>query len=641
MMLTPRLNWIAENVASAFGAKDIKRIEDTITESLNLKKLNDFLEGKAKHQHIFFFYQKPDAYNENNEVIDGAREAKLSITTGEHERIKSYAVYFLRNTHPDKPVRTDVATDPELLFGTVAANPLESLGATLAELFKPMVIHAQDNPACWGQCDDEQKADFVGSFEKFTLELSEAIRALSGGIVLNKSKLQRPLPDPKSTSYQDLIKDDPEIVNDFGSLLEDWCREIEVYLEPDNLDGQREANRDDAGPRTELEFWRGRMQKITSINEQLRSRECRAVFNVLHAVTHVQGQADVLPKNRQTVFNTLRRWKTIEINITEAFNEAKDNVKYLSTLEKFIEPLYTGRPAQIIDTLPALLNSVKMIHTIARYYNTTERMTKLLAKITNQMITNCKQCILEGGDPDSLWEREPPQLIKNLEICLKLNQDFQEQYRITKDKLLTLPKGKQFDFSETLLFGRFDLFCRRVVKLIDMFSTIHQFKQLSIHLKSMDGIHQLVGSFWTIVKDFRDKHHELLDFLNNKFDRDYVEFNVRCGHLEGTLQEFINQSFTSITSIETSLKLLGKFQRILQHGPEHGNLRADLESKMAVIFHNYGSELNQVQDLYERFKGAPPLVRNMPQVAGNITWARHLLKRIMTQWQNSAKIRWF
>ena len=62
-----------------------------------------------------------------------------------------------------------------------------------------------------------------------------------------------------------------------------------------------------------------------------------------------------------------------------------------------------------------------------------------------------------------------------------MNEAYQEQYRVTKDKLLTLPKGKQFDFSETLIFGRFDLFCRRVVKLIDMFSTIYQFQSLSRH----------------------------------------------------------------------------------------------------------------------------------------------------------------
>jgi hypothetical protein len=43
-----------------------------------------------------------------------------------------------------------------------------------------------------------------------------------------------------------------------------------------------------------------------------------------------------------------------------------------------------------------------------------------------------------------------------------------------KDKLRTMPKGRQFDFNETHIFGKFDLFCRRAIKLIDMFSTIHQ-----------------------------------------------------------------------------------------------------------------------------------------------------------------------
>jgi dynein heavy chain len=72
------------------------------------------------------------------------------------------------------------------------------------------------------------------------------------------------------------------------------------------------------------------------------------------------------------------------------------------------------------------------------------------------------------------------------------------------------------------------------------------------------------------------------------------------------------------------LNLLKKFQSILQRD----NLRADLESKFTVIFHKYGLELTQVQDQYERFKSAPPMVRNLPPVAGSLTWSRHLLKRI-------------
>ena len=145
-------------------------------------------------------------------------------------------------------------------------------------------------------------------------------------------------------------------------------------------------------------------------------------------------------------------------------NEAKDNVKYLQTLEKFIEPLYDGNPETIKETLPALMNSIKMIHTIARYYNTNERMTGLFAKITNQMITNCKFNILnfrrirEGssgkkGAPmndDVLWDHDlypPEELIVVLQSCIELNQAYLKQYEFTKERLMNMPKGKQFDFS--------------------------------------------------------------------------------------------------------------------------------------------------------------------------------------------------
>lgn len=47
-----------------------------------------------------------------------------------------------------------------------------------------------------------------------------------------------------------------------------------------------------------------------------------------------------------------------------------------------------------------------------------------------------------------------------------------------------------------------------------------------------------------------------------------------------------------------------------------------------VIFQNYGQELAAVQDAYERYKNCPPAARNMPPVAGNILWSRHLLRRI-------------
>ena len=154
-----------------------------------------------------------------------------------------------------------------------------------------------------------------------------------------------------------------------------------------------------------------------------------SVIGLLSTLT--KGSAD---PSKQKIVSLLRRWKQIDVNITEAANEAKDNVKYLFTLERFIEPLYTGTASSIIDTLSALMNSIKMIHTIARYYNTTERMTNLFSKITDQMISNCKQCIMSGKDKDSLWEKDPQELVRQLEACLKLNEAYQEQVKFTHSR---------------------------------------------------------------------------------------------------------------------------------------------------------------------------------------------------------------
>ena len=70
---------------------------------------------------------------------------------------------------------------------------------------------------------------------------------------------------------------------------------------------------------------------------------------------------------------------------------------------------------------------------------------------------------------------------------MKLNEAYEEQYKLTKVKLEQTPKGKQFTFDELRIFGKFKLFCRRVIKLIDMFSTIDQFNSLSKN--KLEGIY--------------------------------------------------------------------------------------------------------------------------------------------------------
>ena len=197
--------------------------------------------------------------------------------------------------------------------------------------------------------------------QKFIKNINGALESISGGLELRQpsNKHLKSYDTMDTRIFSQRINQNPEIIPYFEELLEEWCDKIEQYLEnPDKNASSGKVEKFDEGPRGELEYWKTRMQRLISITEQLKRKDCKNVIGLLSALT--KGSVD---QTKTRIISLLRRWKQIDIGITEAANEAKDNVKYLLTLQRFVEPLYSGTVTNIIDSLPALMNSIKVSFT--------------------------------------------------------------------------------------------------------------------------------------------------------------------------------------------------------------------------------------------------------------------------------------
>jgi hypothetical protein len=65
--------------------------------------------------------------------------------------------------------------------------------------------------------------------------------------------------------------------------------------------------------------------------------------------------------------------------------EAKDNVKFLTTLERHFKNISSGNLTAILDTLPSMMNALRMVWVISRHYNTDDQMLPLMKRIAGEI----------------------------------------------------------------------------------------------------------------------------------------------------------------------------------------------------------------------------------------------------------------
>ncbi|KAM4587304.1 dynein axonemal heavy chain 8-like [Odontesthes bonariensis] len=471
--------------------------------------------------------------------------------------------------------RVDIPVNPENIHEEIFFSMIDARDGLLKgirdsyDALLPALTTGQN----WGAVDKSRhgaklKKNFFYSFKHFLNSLDDIQRSNESVVHLKTvtdidlSKLAC-LDDMKAAAANF------DMVQRLEEILMQWCKQIEqVLMESDLL----RKEDDSAGPLSELEHWKRMSLQYNSIIDHIKSPECKAVVMVLHL-------------NHSKI---MKVWRDLDTRITYRVNEAKDNFKFLSTLEKVLHPLYNSDPVSMTENVPKVISAIHMIYRVSLYYNTSEKMSALLVKITNQMVTACRSYITDDGSC-LIWDQDAEKLIRKMQVCTCLYQEYQTCFQKKKVQVME-ETGKTFlEVSEMQIFCKFESFCKQLEKIKKIITVFKTFE--SLEKSNIEGIEKSARQFHTVSMNLKRKKYDMLSPRTTEFETDFVKFMAQMSHIESQLQAFMCSYFSNIISSQQALCLLQR-----------------------SVFDNQKDDI--------------PLSRNMPPVAGRIGWVRHLYKKI-------------
>ena len=579
-------------------------------------------------------------------------------------------------TSPDRLDRRDASFCNSMLFSTAQGNPLQHSERLLREVYLPLLKRTEG----WGYTAEMTKSRLLKQCYNYQEVLERAnINDTRDNFL---ESFTSSLEDTMRTMNSVKLSKDASSMAKIETLFSKWCRDVEAFLQerPALAGTQPETLPEEAGPSADIEWWCARQARFVEVLRVCGTVEVQAAMHSL--------QVSVLHRHNELA----QRHSIIERSVSEASSETAEHVKYLASLEKFVEVLYIGPPAVIEQVVPSLLSHVHLMASICQYYapqttkakpieqhrrksrrsvaNTIDkkrsfldnfepakplsprkstllaavpkegeevvggargdRLLRLLCLITNRILFTSKEYIKEGG---RLWVQAAEssgaaKLIQKLNETRSLLNTFKTEYTKLKKKD-TAAVHAQFSFDDRRVFGRLDLCCRRIDKLVDVFTTIKQYRDLNA--SNITGIEQVTSKFEEIADILKKNTSvgmegaDLLDYSRPGFDREYNFFGKRIVEFESTLQVFINAQFEHITRTDCALDLIHKFQKVLANTTLN---KFDLSTKYMVVLYQHGVEIDRTQKLFEKHKNKPPIGRNESMVSGSIQWSRLLLRRI-------------
>jgi len=507
---------------------------------------------------------------------------------------ESRVCYFVKR---QLPVKTVADMEAKLEYGVLCGSSLVMLEQVLNHVYVPLLSDNRSD----GGLDHEVDSDLLNSLQKFTSQVKHAVQQIAGEIRLHMPTI--------SIDDENAASNDPSIAADLESAVLGWTQQIQRIVEQEM--GKAPVGK---GPLAEIDFWRSRSASLSTLYEQLNLPHVKRIISMLERTSNPDES------------DSFRDFDIQLKELTKFHIEAKDNVKFLSTLDRHFKSISQGSLQEVADTIPPMMNAIRMVWVISRHYNTDERMVPLMERIAFELAEHVGAQL----DVKRVFRMEPADAKKRIASAREVLEKWKDTYFKVREKIEQSGRDQRWEFDRKRLFERTDYMvacCNHIYDVAQVLEDFHNI--LGPELKAVTGDSQgidevlsrvdaLVIPLETIPFDIFDRRFEA------SWDAVMHRFKDDVSKIEEATKTFINESFKKLRSAEGAFELLQKFKHI----KTRDSINKQMMDKFSDILGRYKEEVQLVKQLFESHRADPPTFKNQPPVAGAIAWSKALFHRI-------------
>lgn len=443
---------------------------------------------------------------------------------------------------------------------------------------------------------DAMRHEYKSSLVKLSSQITTTMQQLRGESYLV-------IPDVEISTPESHVNDNALIII-LEQSVEEWCKSIAKIVEEES---RRAPKRN--GPLGEIEFWRERYANLSMVCEQSNVPRVQKMLKVLDLVEA----------------NVLLTFKYHFSELTKLHIEAKDNVKFLTTLERHFKNLATGSFSVIADTLPSMMNAIRMVWIISRHYNTDERVVPLMERIALEIARKVSVSV----DIHRILSENPVRTLQTIEQAKLVLAMWFSTYMSVRERIETSGTDHRWEFDRKRLFEQTNYMAKVCDHLLGVVTVLIQFNEfLGPELKSVTGdskgIEEIQSRVNKLISPFDSVSFRIFDRSRRaNWEAVMAQFQQQVEEIENLTRKFIDSSFQKLRSAEGAFNLLQNFQNI----QSRESINRQMMEKYQDILMQYTKELETLESQFQQRKDNPPLYKHHPPVAGAIAWARSLYLR--------------